>query len=123
MTHDYSISILPLFQKKKGIAVSSGFASVYTEKVIKSSRAQNSAKTKDQYSLAHMQCQLAVVSLFILGFYALIEDLDAILKDVRIFSKFVFNTKIVSLLNTGGISFTFLYSLIILLEKGFLSKL
>lgn len=63
-----------------GIAVSSGFASVYTEKVIKSASAQSSTKTKEQYSLAHMQCQLAVVSLFILGFYALIQDSEAILK-------------------------------------------
>ena len=68
--------------------MSSGFASVYTEKVIKSSRAQNSAKTKEQYSLAHMQCQLAIVSLFILGFYALIEDSEAILKDVSLSSTF-----------------------------------
>ena len=64
--------------------MSSGFASVYTEKVIKSARSQSSVKAKEQYSLAHMQCQLAVVSLFILGFYVLIKDAEIILKDVSL---------------------------------------
>lgn len=67
-----------------GIAVSSGFASVYTEKVIKSSRknSNSNVRNKNQYGLAYMQCQLAVVSLFCLGLYAFIKDSDAILKKV-----------------------------------------
>jgi len=52
-----------------GIAISSGFASVYTEKVIKSER-----NNKVKKSLAHMQAQLAIVSLVILGFYAVSQD-------------------------------------------------
>lgn len=58
-----------------GIAISSGFASVYTEKVIKSKR-----KNQAQKSLAHMQAQLAIVSLVILGLYTLIKDSRIILE-------------------------------------------
>mmetsp|Transcript_23443 Transcript_23443/g.27677 ORF Transcript_23443/g.27677 Transcript_23443/m.27677 type:complete len:394 (+) Transcript_23443:118-1299(+) len=58
-----------------GIAVSSGFASVYTEKVIKSTRKNQAPK-----SLAHMQAQLATVSLVILGLYTLIKDSSVILE-------------------------------------------
>jgi len=69
----------------QGIATCSGFASVYTEKVIKKARQNNNNKEKKQYGLAHMQCQLAVVSLFILGIYAMIIDSKAIREKVSIF--------------------------------------
>ena len=59
-----------------GIALSSGFASVYTEKVIKAQRSNSVAK--QNYSLAYMQVQLALVSLVILGIYALIADFEKI---------------------------------------------
>eukprot|EP00547_Thalassionema_nitzschioides_P007496 CAMPEP_0194203922 /NCGR_PEP_ID=MMETSP0156-20130528/3569_1 /TAXON_ID=33649 /ORGANISM="Thalassionema nitzschioides, Strain L26-B" /LENGTH=359 /DNA_ID=CAMNT_0038929783 /DNA_START=164 /DNA_END=1243 /DNA_ORIENTATION=- len=59
-----------------GIAVSSGFASVYTEKVIKAQRS-NSVSRKN-YSLAYMQVQLALVSLVILGIYAIVMDYEKI---------------------------------------------
>eukprot|EP00546_Thalassionema_frauenfeldii_P004371 CAMPEP_0178912550 /NCGR_PEP_ID=MMETSP0786-20121207/10332_1 /TAXON_ID=186022 /ORGANISM="Thalassionema frauenfeldii, Strain CCMP 1798" /LENGTH=369 /DNA_ID=CAMNT_0020585159 /DNA_START=49 /DNA_END=1158 /DNA_ORIENTATION=+ len=59
-----------------GIAVSSGFASVYTEKVIKAQRSNN--VSRKNYSLAYMQVQLALVSLVILGIYAVIIDYEKI---------------------------------------------
>jgi len=59
--------------------VSSGFASVYTEKVIKAPRNKN--VTRENYSLAYMQVQLAVVSLVILGFYAIFADYKEISKN------------------------------------------
>mmetsp|Transcript_25638 Transcript_25638/g.52495 ORF Transcript_25638/g.52495 Transcript_25638/m.52495 type:complete len:415 (-) Transcript_25638:96-1340(-) len=55
-----------------GIALSSGFASVYTEKVIKGQR--NRSQRRGEYSLAYTQVQLAIVSLIIMGVYATIED-------------------------------------------------
>ena len=63
-----------------GIACSSGFASVFTEKVIKSAknvddRQKDSGK---KYGLAHMQAQLAIVSLVMLGLYAIVEDFEEI---------------------------------------------
>lgn len=63
-----------------GIAASSGFASVYTEKVIKAKRTNNVAKKN--YSLAYMQIQLALVSLVIIGLYASIKDYEAIVNQV-----------------------------------------
>jgi UDP-sugar transporter A1/2/3 len=62
-----------------GIAVSSGFASVYTEKVIKAQR--NNNVTKQNYSLAYMQVQLALVSLVILGIYAVVMDYQKIVEN------------------------------------------
>lgn len=59
--------------------MSSGFASVYTEKVIKAPRNKN--VTRENYSLAYMQVQLAVVSLVILGFYAIFADYKEISKN------------------------------------------
>eukprot|EP00536_Pseudo-nitzschia_multiseries_P017854 jgi/Psemu1/226750/e_gw1.1875.5.1 len=55
-----------------GIAVSSGFASVYTEKVIKSQR--RVSPVAGQYSLAYTQVQLASMSLSTIGIYACIVD-------------------------------------------------
>lgn len=62
-----------------GIATSSGFASVYTEKVIKAQRNVNVAR--QNYSLAYMQVQLATASLIIMGLYAMVKDYNAILTD------------------------------------------
>lgn len=59
-----------------GIAMSSGFASVYTEKVMKAQR--NINVTRQNYSLAYLQVQLASASLVIMGFYAIMKDYDAI---------------------------------------------
>jgi len=61
------------------IAVSSGFAGVYTEKVIKAQRKKSVAA--QNYSLAYMQVQLALVSLVILGIYAVAKDHKAILEN------------------------------------------
>jgi UDP-sugar transporter A1/2/3 len=61
-----------------GIALSSGFASVYTEKVIKAQRAPQ--KERQSYSLAYMQVQLALVSLIIIGAYAMVMDFKAIIE-------------------------------------------
>ena len=64
-----------------GIAMSSGFASVYTEKVIK--RKKLSSQHERDYGLAYTQIQLAVVSLIIIGAYAFIMDFKAIMEHVR----------------------------------------
>lgn len=60
-----------------GIAVSSGFASVYTEKVIKAHRA--ASPVTGAYSLAYTQVQLAVMSLVTIGIYAIIYDFTEII--------------------------------------------
>jgi len=62
-----------------GIAVSSGFASVYTEKVIKSQRLNS--PVKGQYSLAYTQVQLASMSLLAMGIYACFTDLRQIIEN------------------------------------------
>jgi UDP-sugar transporter A1/2/3 len=61
-----------------GIAVSSGFASVYTEKVIKLQRLNSSVT--GQYSLAYTQVQLATMSLLTIGIYACIMDFEKIIQ-------------------------------------------
>jgi UDP-sugar transporter A1/2/3 len=61
-----------------GIAVSSGFASVYTEKVIKTQRAKSPAT--GQYSLAYTQVQLASMSLVTIGVYACLVDFRRIME-------------------------------------------
>lgn len=65
-----------------GIANFSAFASVYTEKVIKAARKQQagSEKKNTQYGLAHMQAQLAIVSLVLLGLYAVAKDFNTIVE-------------------------------------------
>mmetsp|Transcript_2664 Transcript_2664/g.5764 ORF Transcript_2664/g.5764 Transcript_2664/m.5764 type:complete len:364 (+) Transcript_2664:124-1215(+) len=68
-----------------GIAVSSGFASVYTEKVIKSQRIKS--PVTGQYSLAYTQVQLASMSLLTIGIYACIVDFRAIV-DYGLFYNF-----------------------------------
>eukprot|EP00980_Cylindrotheca_fusiformis_P025562 scaffold14082_cov135-Cylindrotheca_fusiformis.AAC.1 len=61
-----------------GIAVSSGFASVYTEKVIKAHRANS--PVSGSYSLAYTQVQLAAMSLLTIGVYAMIHDFQTIVQ-------------------------------------------
>jgi solute carrier family 35 (UDP-sugar transporter), member A1/2/3 len=63
-----------------GIILSSGFASVFTEKVIKASRKSQDGFNKDEYSLAYMQAQLAIVSLVLLGVYSFFRDFNTILE-------------------------------------------
>ena len=71
-----------------GISVCSGFASVYTEKVIKAKRnsvdndnlPSHDQPSKEKYGLAYTQVQLAVVSLVIMGFYCTYAERDQILE-------------------------------------------
>jgi drug/metabolite transporter (DMT)-like permease len=56
-----------------GIALSSGFASVYTEKVIKGTN-KPSSESAAPPSLAYTQVQLAAMSLVAIGAYAMIMD-------------------------------------------------
>jgi UDP-sugar transporter A1/2/3 len=65
-----------------GIALASGFAAVYTEKVIKKQKkvASGGGDTEEQFSLAFMQVQLAVVSLVVLGGAAILKDWEAIME-------------------------------------------
>lgn len=70
------------------IAACSGFASVYTEKVIKAKRkinddlpsSQPEPSKKEQYGLAYTQVQLAFVSLVIMGLYCATMELDVIIE-------------------------------------------
>ena len=62
-----------------GISLASGFAAVYTEKVIKKKR--TGSTEKQQFSLAYMQVQLASVSLIVMGAFAMFKDFDAIMTD------------------------------------------
>jgi solute carrier family 35 (UDP-sugar transporter), member A1/2/3 len=84
-----------------GIALSSGFASVYTEKVIKAQR--NRVVASQNYSLAYMQFQLAIVSLVILVFYAGLKDFETIW-NYGVFYQFSFGA-FVSMFNSaiGGL--------------------
>jgi len=60
-----------------GIALASGFAGVYTEKVIKTHRA--TLPVFGAYSLAYTQVQLALMSLATIGIYAIVHDFRVIL--------------------------------------------
>lgn len=84
-----------------GIALSSGFASVYTEKVIKAQR--NRTVASQNYSLAYMQFQLAAVSLVILIVYAGLKDFETIVTH-GLFYEFSFGA-FVSMFNSaiGGL--------------------
>ena len=92
-----------------GIAVSSGFASVYTEKVIKSQRRQS--PVTGQYSLAYTQVQLASMSLLTIGIYACIVDAKQIIQ-FGLFHNFnggafltVFNSAIGGLIVAGVLKY------------------
>jgi UDP-sugar transporter A1/2/3 len=64
-----------------GIAVSSGFASVYTEKVIKTQRTTSTvAQAGQKYGLAYTQVQLASMSLVTIGVYAMAMDFRKIVE-------------------------------------------
>ena len=63
-----------------GIALSSGFASVYTEKVIKSHK-KTLSEQQAPPSLAYTQVQLASMSLVAIGAYAMVMDVKPILED------------------------------------------
>lgn len=62
-----------------GIALSSGFASVYTEKVIKGNGNIRTVNM-DDYGLAYTQVQLALMSLIAIGIYAIFRDAQEILQ-------------------------------------------
>ena len=74
------------------IAACSGFASVYTEKVIKAKRniarkeeqeelpLNQTQQPQQQYGLVYTQVQLAFVSLVIMGFYCIVMELEEILQ-------------------------------------------
>lgn len=74
------------------IAACSGFASVYTEKVIKAKRTipsrkgeqelplQSQQQQQQQYGLVYTQVQLAFVSLVIMGMYCVVMELNEILE-------------------------------------------
>jgi len=92
-----------------GIAVSSGFASVYTEKVIKSQRL--ASPVTGQYSLAYTQVQLASMSLLTIGIYACLVDFKKIVQ-YGLFHNFnggafltVFNSAIGGLIVAGVLKY------------------
>lgn len=58
-----------------GIALSSGFASVYTEKVIK---VRGNSDIRSKYSLAYIQVQMASASLIIIILWAVVVDFGEI---------------------------------------------
>jgi solute carrier family 35 (UDP-sugar transporter), member A1/2/3 len=63
-----------------GIAISSGFASVYTEKVIKASRRPAEIlASSNEYGLAYTQVQLALMSLATMGVWAIFKDFTKIM--------------------------------------------
>ncbi|KAG7341562.1 UDP-galactose transporter [Nitzschia inconspicua] len=93
-----------------GIAVSSGFASVYTEKVIKTQR-QKSPLVSGQYGLAYTQVQLASMSLVTIGIYACLMDFSTIMQ-YGLFHNFnggafltVFNSAIGGLIVAGVLKY------------------
>lgn len=93
-----------------GISLCSGFASVYTEKVIKSQR-ENSPVVKGQYSLAYTQVQLASMSLLTIGIYAFFMDFEKIFV-YGLFYKFnfgavltIFNSAIGGLIVAGVLKY------------------
>jgi UDP-sugar transporter A1/2/3 len=93
-----------------GIALSSGFASVYTEKVIKGQR-RPSSTTSSEYGLAYSQVQLALMSLATIGLYACMKDFREIVR-FGLFHNFsgpaylsVFNSAIGGLIVAGVLKY------------------
>lgn len=85
-----------------GIAVSSGFASVYTEKVIKSHKNSLSDSAAAQSpSLAYTQVQLASMSLFAIGAYAMVMDFGEIVEN-GLFHNFSFGAVLTVLMSALG---------------------
>jgi len=83
------------------IAVSSGFASVYTEKVIKQRR--RPILESGEYGLAYLQVQLALMSIISMGGYACIRDFSTIVEH-GLFYKFNFGAVVtVSQSAIGGL--------------------
>lgn len=74
-----------------GIAVSSGFASVFTEKVIKGGQQAKPRPSDggDEYGLAYTQVQLAGMSLLTIGLYAIATDFKVIV-EYGLFYNFTF---------------------------------
>jgi UDP-sugar transporter A1/2/3 len=92
-----------------GIAISSGFASVYTEKVIKTQKQKTTVS--QQYSLAYTQVQLASMSLVAIGIYACFMDFHKIIEN-GLFYNFnggafltVFNSAIGGLIVAGVLKY------------------
>lgn len=83
-----------------GIAVSSGFASVYTEKVIKSHK-KNLSDAAAPPSLAYTQVQLASMSLVAIGAYAMLMDFGAIVEH-GLFHNFTFGAVLTVLMSALG---------------------
>jgi UDP-sugar transporter A1/2/3 len=93
-----------------GIALSSGFASVYTEKVIKGQR-RPSSTSSSEYGLAYSQVQLALMSLATIGVYACMKDFREIVA-LGLFHNFspaaflsVFNSAIGGLIVAGVLKY------------------
>lgn len=61
------------------IALSSGFASVYTEKVIKAQR-DRTVVDSDQYGLAYTQVQLALMSAAAIGVWIIVTDMKEVVE-------------------------------------------
>jgi len=91
------------------IAGLSGFASVYTEKVIKAQRNLNPDRAN--YSLAYMQVQMASASLIVVGVYAIFMDSSRIIESglFQNFNRFaalsVFNSATGGLIVAGVLKF------------------
>ena len=62
------------------IALSSGFASVYTEKVIKAQRGRTVADS-NQYGLAYTQVQLAIMSAASIGVWIAVSDMREVMEE------------------------------------------
>jgi solute carrier family 35 (UDP-sugar transporter), member A1/2/3 len=86
-TTDWGSAAITGIAATLGIALSSGFASVYTEKVIKAQRNPSLSNSEGEYGLAYTQVQLALMSLCTIGAYALWQDLPKIVAN-GLFYKF-----------------------------------
>lgn len=83
-----------------GIAVSSGFASVFTEKVIKAHKKSLSENAAPP-SLAYTQVQLASMSLLAIGAYAIVMDFRPIV-EYGLFQNFTFGAVLTVLMSALG---------------------